>query len=299
MPPSEHNYASYKLKTISEIVDVADALRSLWVFRGHSHRCWNLESSLERETRKFNNGCRAEYENKTLKHIMREGQFDGRDDFSKNDPFSYLALLQHHGCKTRLLDFTRSFYIALYFAVRDISPRDNCQSKHNCDCEAAIWGISTAHLDAKTAILGERIDSPFMSNETACLLVNNSIELPERYIGMEQFSVVRCVPERINQRMSAQHGLFICPLNLERSFIENLTIGLGLTGNRASVQRLHSINAVETEAKEGKVIKIIVPQDMHLNILYHLRKMNLTDAILFPGLDGYARSLNYFASGEG
>jgi hypothetical protein len=53
-----------------------------------------------------------------------------------DDPLGWLAVIQHYGAPTRLLDFTYSPYVALYFALRD---RDPGESEY-----AEVWGIDEA-----------------------------------------------------------------------------------------------------------------------------------------------------------
>jgi hypothetical protein len=47
-----------------------------------------------------------------------------------------LALMQHYGVPTRLLDVTRSPYVALYFAVRDALK----------EADAAVWAFYCANI---------------------------------------------------------------------------------------------------------------------------------------------------------
>jgi len=45
------------------------------------------------------------------------------------------------------------------------------------------------------------------------------------------------------------------------------------------------------------VLKITIPWKLKYEIMCDLRRMNITAASLYPGIDGFARSLNFLASG--
>jgi hypothetical protein len=281
-----YNYASYELCLVSEFVDVADALGDGWVFRGQSDATWDIASSLEREAGRLQNPDLASREAAMLKQVKLAPYINEDRGPDPEGNFSWLALLQHHGGKTRLVDFTRSFYVALYFAVRDCPGQD-----------AAVWSISTCPLDARIAEIREQNDFELSDEEAPRRFVNNAIEWPDRYQGDDRLAIAYAESAQLNQRLIAQQGLFLCPLNLSESFMVNLSRGLGLTGTKEPPKRLSSPEELQEEARNGSVVKIRVPHDQHRNLLFHLRRMNITDATLFPGLDGFARSLNYFAMG--
>jgi hypothetical protein len=294
MTQENHNYASYVLPHQSEIVDVPDIFGTSWFFRGQADSEWAISSSLEREVDRLISNRKAsiinilsEFEAASLVKIKSASSIEPQIGTGDRDDFSWLALLQHHGCKTRLVDFTESFYVALYFAVRDLSGVD-----------AAVWAIGKSVLDAKIILLGQQHGFEMSEIEMPRRLVNNSIELPDRYQDDGNLAIVYSKPERLNQRIIAQQGLFLCPLNLKNSFMENLTIGLGLSGNKKPVKKLSNLDEFKEAAKIEKVIKICIPKTEHRNLLFHLRKMNISDATLFPGLDGFARSINYYISGD-
>jgi hypothetical protein len=71
-----------------------------------------------------------------------------------------------------------------------------------------------------------------------------------------------------------QQGVFLCQGNIRRPFEDNL---LALPGVLES----------------GNLRKILLPYDILSNAFRSLRSMNMSYATLFPGVDGFARSLRH------
>lgn len=119
-------------------------------FRGHGDARWTLETTLERRGLRdmlvedyFHAAIRARspletltgrrFDVPTLAAIRK--QLRGYDDFSlavgglgKFPAYDYLIYLRHHGFPSPLLDWTRSAYIAAYFAFADDRPRTKKRS---------------------------------------------------------------------------------------------------------------------------------------------------------------------------
>lgn len=60
------------------------------------------------------------------------------------DTFQWLALMQHHGAPTRLLDFTWSPFVSAFFALERATK------------DAAIWAIFVPEIWRATHSIGQR-----------------------------------------------------------------------------------------------------------------------------------------------
>lgn len=116
----------------------------------------------------------------------------------KND-WEWLALAQHHGLPTRLLDWSYNPLVACYFAV---------EKEFNGD--SAVYAF-----DARRTVMPEST-SPFVVNEVA-----------------------KFRPPHINERLIAQSGVFTVHPYPERPFEgpTNLKVGIIAAGSRKALKR--------------------------------------------------------------
>lgn len=174
--------------SVSEFLAVAAARyfiepRGRWVFRGHSDANFKLLPSVGRAS--HTSRSRAKYEESLFDIFSREAR--GYLPDLPDDRWERLALAQHHGLPTRLLDWTHNPLVALYFAVATHPGVDG----------------QVYSLRAMTKASGvTRGDSPF------------SIKVPVKYY-----------PSVVTARIRAQEGLFVACVELERPLDESLPSG--------------------------------------------------------------------------
>lgn len=113
---------------------VADIVRNdeEYLFRGQQNPEWILKTTFQRYSEN-NNISWDDYFEKILKDVSYRASAFGYKVNDFNSEFEVggiLAKLQHHGFPTPLLDWTKSPYIAAYFALKDIDPRKINQGEH-------------------------------------------------------------------------------------------------------------------------------------------------------------------------
>jgi hypothetical protein len=89
-----------------------ESLGSEWVYRGQRDAGWDLTTSLERHGPEGRTLPGAEAE--LLRQFKRRAHVYLAPHHIASDTGEWLALMQHFGAPTRLLDVTRSRYVAAY-----------------------------------------------------------------------------------------------------------------------------------------------------------------------------------------
>lgn len=161
-----------KIESVKDLTHLASSVffqqpRGHWVFRGHANKSWKLLPSLARAKRTNDTLPIHHFERHLFEAFIREaGAY--LEQTPTND-WDWLALAQHHGLPTRLIDWTHNPLVALYFAV--ISE------------DSADASLHALNLDASNP---NKQESPF------------EITTPTKWY-----------PNIVSPRISAQQGLFV------------------------------------------------------------------------------------------
>jgi len=282
--------ATLKPNSWTEAAEWASEL-ILWGFRGQADATWPLETTLTRLARR----CQCSLDVLNHREYWMQRQFERRAfDYLQSQPLpttklDWLALMQHYGSPTRLLDFSHSFYVAAFFAMETASS------------DAAVWCVNYDMLGMqvathmKTDIRHENLDHMNLRHAAFLEPLLTVQEPPKNTVNL----VVPVEPERLHQRLTIQQGFFLCPTDLLASFESNLSSSLGL-GPTESLD-MPSIDWKDFELKRWDfgAIRLLLPRHIHKTALVDLHRMNITAATLFPGLDGFARSMQIHVRNNG
>lgn len=235
-------------------VDQTSALNG-WAFRGEVTTQWSLMTSLARRLQNYcpDRSLWPTRESRALRIFRRKAHNYLSDTEALRDDLRCLALMQHHGAPTRLLDFTKSPYVAAFFALEEAVG------------DAAVYALNTPVLWSSSpqwdsSLTRDHID-PRISGNFAKYFLNN--EWPVIWFGE---------PSEMDRRLVAQSGLFVMPGQLDQS-LETILQGY--------------------ESNAPLLIKYVLPHEVRAQAMEALYRMNVTYASLFPDLEGLARASAY------
>ncbi len=224
--------------------------RSDFAFRGHANAADDLGTSLARL-----GGDYAELENHLLRNFRKYAR---RDAVSVDSPWEWLALAKHHHLPTRVLDWSYSPYVALHFATADAGGAGSEVA------EAAVWCVDFVRArealpDALVEALAEERSNVF-TTEMLGRAAGSLAELDA--LREEEDFVVFFEPPSLDERIVNQYALF--------SLMSSPTARLDeWLAERPDVAR-----------------RIIVGPELKWEVRDKLDQANVTERVLFPGLDG-------------
>lgn len=249
---------------ISSAVDLLSRLNKFpnhYMFRGHADADWRLESSLERVLgKRWSSEFAAKSEERSLDQFQSKFHLYDRENVQPKSKLSWLSIMQHYGVPTRLLDFTESPYVALYFALETYSPESKRDFAVIAVDYTAVMEKSLEYIRSREPNFAETRASVYRKQDVVFDEVVDGRGFDIAWIGE---------PREFNKRLDRQAGTFL------------------LSGNPG-----HKIQDVLDSAMyEGAVEKYVIPNVLYEPTYALLRKMNLTSKSIYGDLQGLARSI--------
>lgn len=231
--------------------------RSPYAFRGLARADHTLSSSLVRLARGHRDVRRVE--TALIRNFRKYAHAQAAS--AVDSIWHWLALAQHHGLPTRLVDWTYSPFVALHFATA-------WPAEYGCD--GVVWCVNFVEANR---LLPPRLKSILEEEHSDTFTVEMLSEFPTLRafdsLGREPF-VIFIEPPSLDTRILNQFALF----SLLPSPAARLDHWL--------------------EAHPALFRQVIVPKELKWEVRDKLDQANLNERTLFPGLDGLSRWLERY-----
>ena len=251
-----------KVSSWEEFRDLAESCSigvgpiATYAFRGQANVEWGLNPSLHRVLRPLPDPKVALFIEAVL-----TGQFsESAGNYlppnlvptDEHGGMAWWPIMQHWGAQTRLLDWTRSPFVAAYFAVNDNQIHDG-----------VVWmfkglpfieGMGVLHSDYSTKQY--KADKYLDESAPTDLVVQHN-----------KFS---------DERMASQQATFTVSRNIMT--LPDVAIDAAM-------------NAVGHLGDNDYYVKVVIAHELKVEFLKRLSDMNITSTSLFPDLDGLGKGL--------
>jgi hypothetical protein len=220
----------------------------IW-FRGQANASWKLVPNLYRLKQFNENEIRTEFKLRAFQ-LMPEGHVP------KNDKEWYF-LMQHFRAPTRLLDWTDSALIALYFAVRD-------QKRYR---NAAVWMLDPEWFNAEVF---KRVDP---DDYTSGVLLPDWSQVDE------------WIPEPFERALHIPLPIAVDPPHVARR--------LSVQRSRFTIhgKSKRGLDVLASGLRKTRLVKILVLNNVGKEILKNLSTCGIVETSVFPDLEGLSREL--------
>lgn len=188
------------------------------------------------------------------KHLLRNfRKYAHRDAVPDDSNWNWLTLAQHHGLPTRLMDWTFSPYVAMHFATA------NVDSFH---IDGVIWSVDyvKVHASLPETLLRE------LRQEGADLF---TVEMLDRAApGLDGLG-----------QLGGPFLLFLEPPSVDDRVVNQYALLSVMSDVAAHVDEWLA-------ARPDMYARYIIPAALKWEIRDKLDQANVTERVLFPGLDG-------------
>lgn len=219
------------------------------VYRGAADQKWDLVPSLNRV---------CAHDLSLESHVFRQFRKYGYAELAEYSGFwSLLPVAQHHGLPTRLLDWTYSPMVAAHFATEDTEYYDR---------DGVIWQLDLRRFKAQ---LPEILRMKLRESDSNIFTIGMLEKLIPDFDWMKTLSdepyAVFFEPSSMIDRIVNQYALF--------SVMSD-----------SSVLLSDWIKEKNIECK-----RIIIPKEVKLEIRDKLDYINISERMIYPGLDGVCK----------
>lgn len=242
--------------------------RSRLLFRGEASDGHRLHSTFDRAVEQADIANAVHLEEVLYRSFQREAhlRLPAESVPGQADVLEWLAVMRHYGAPTRLLDWTYSPWIALFFAAA--GARSNGR--------AAVWMIDDAWMQEAATALLRRGKSSALTKFEKDLHCREPETFYRVYVHRPRAFVQKQNTWRRNPRIIAQQGCFLCPGDIRFCVQSNLG------------QMLHEHPPVRGSRP---IQRVVFEAALARDILERLDTFGINYASLYPDLEGIGKDL--------
>lgn len=278
----------FSIDSLGNYVDTLDKIHErqahegkapfLW-YRGHGDKSWELVPKVQR-------GFSGEDEALFRRERGYTNDFQSRaklfyhaapplDDFS-----SWLTLMQHYGLPTRLLDWSRSPLIALFFALSDPDTKDK---------DACIWILNPGRLNASQEIEhdsqvgGKKYKNEFIYNTTHKVIQTMIYTAFRRWAVSNEPDEVTPDDKKFDYHYQSLLGKIAACYPTEAD---------ARVYNQQAAFTVHNSSKKLTDiCDELTLQRVIIPNESKPRLHWELELCGITESYIFPDLEHLAAEL--------
>lgn len=295
---------SCRISSLGDLESVATFFEQMrgWVFRGQCKAKWKLKTSLERDCPNVT----LFRERMAIRDFKELAKGLVKHVGSRID---WLACMQHYGTPTRLLDFTKSFDVALYFSF----------SNPNSGEDHAMWAINLHEFMDRSRTLDHQLsndvyslirkidyrDDPVVLEQGMADAMHENLQECEDCLRKAANAILNgkfgdekgILPVELNQpfnkRLIAQKGLFLMPISLG-GFMENLKADWDC--DDWHLRHIRTVEELQDEISGNGdlvMVKLVIKNCVKKDVLHYLKKHKMTATAVYPDLSGAAQAVHY------
>ncbi len=249
---------TYTLNTISQLIQLGTTLSRSW-FRGQAVAHNNITPRIFRSEFALQRSVSDNLESTFINLFKREAPVLTKNVPKDDDHISWLFLMQHYGMPTRLLDWSLSPLIAMYFVVSTAQKKDG-----------ELWAIHPESLNKK-------------SGDNAIFLSRASIV---EYFAEESHCIDKIIlAKKFNFEETPQFPIAIYPpVHFQRLAVQLSTFTIHPEPEKGNT-------IPELLKNEKELVRYIVPAESKHQLFDDLNALCITQRALFPDLDGLSHTI--------
>lgn len=251
-------------------------------YRGHADESWELVPKVQRGFKGSND------EELFRKERYYTNDFQARASVllsshqpKMNEYASWLTLMQHYGIPTRLLDWSRSPLVALYFAV---------SSEAHSEKDACIWILTperlneSEKLEKPTEIEGKQYENSFIYNMAHNTIYTMIYTAFRRWHLSSEPTAITPDDRKFDHRFNTLKDKIAACFPTEAD---------GRVYNQLAAFTVHnSLRKLAEECDVSTLARIIIPCNLKKKLLSELDVCGITESYIYPDLEHLAKEIN-------